>query len=84
MAMKDYMTNSPFGQVAGALLAKKDDDYKKNMAIAFGAGFLKDFLSNLTAFQQEERLGKRKSGAWKLRDQLKSYDPKPENQICRK
>tara|TARA_R100001460_G_scaffold514_2_gene2510 strand:+ start:3108 stop:5057 length:1950 start_codon:yes stop_codon:yes gene_type:complete len=59
MAMKDYMTNSPFGQVAGALLAKKDDDYKKNMAIAFGAGFLKDFLSNLTAFQQEERLDAR-------------------------
>ena len=59
MAMKDYITNSPFGQVAGALLAKKDDDYKKKMAIAFGAGFLKDFLSNLTAFQQEERLDAR-------------------------
>ena len=59
MAMEDYFKNSPFGQVAGGLLAKRDDDYKKNIAIAFGAGFVKDFLTNLTATHQEDRLDAR-------------------------
>ena len=59
MAMEDYFKDSPFGRVAGGLLAKKDDDYKKNLAIALSAGFIKDFLTNLTASHQEDRLDAR-------------------------
>ena len=59
MAMEDYFKNSPFGRVAGSLLAKRDDDYKEKLAIALGAGFFKDFLTNITASHQEDRLDAR-------------------------
>jgi len=32
MAMEDYLKNSQFGQVAGSILSRKEDDYKKDFA----------------------------------------------------
>jgi len=31
MAMEDYLKNSQFGQLAGSILSRKDDDYKKDV-----------------------------------------------------
>ena len=31
MAMEDYLKDSQFGQLAGSILSRKDDDYKKDV-----------------------------------------------------
>ena len=53
MAMEDYLTKSPFGQVAGSLLSRRDSDYKKALGISLFGSVLQEMnLSKQADMQQ--------------------------------
>ena len=51
--MEDYLTKSPFGQVAGSLLSRRDSDYKKALGISLFGSVLQEMnLSKQADMQQ--------------------------------
>jgi hypothetical protein len=50
MAMEDYLSGSPFGQVAGSLLKRRDRDWKK----ALGVSVLGSVLQNMNLQKQSD------------------------------
>ena len=53
MAMEDYLTKSPFGQVAGSLLSRRDSDWKKAIGISlFGSALEQMNLSKQADMQK--------------------------------
>ena len=51
--MEDYLTKSPFGQVAGSLLSRRDSDWKKDIGIIlFGSALEQMNLSKQADMQK--------------------------------